>query len=106
MQNKLIYELKKRYFSSLEDSVLSLIVISIYGLIIYGLINWLVFNGVWNGDASSCRVSSGACVSFLKEKFSFIIFGVYPREYIFRPILGLLLLVFGWIHLTNKKELE
>ena len=88
----------------MEDSILSLFVLFIYGLIFYGLFNWLILKGVWNGDANSCRVSSGACVSFLKEKFSFIIFGVYPREHIFRPILGLLLLVCGWVHLTNKKN--
>jgi general L-amino acid transport system permease protein len=95
---------RKKYFNDLESSVASLLIFCIYFFIIGYFFNWLIIEGVWVGDASVCKSSTGACVSFLKEKLVFILFGVYPREFLIRPILGIIILILGWLHFTKKKN--
>ena len=100
----MLRQLKKKYFNDLGSTLASTFILCIYLFVGWYFFNWLIIDGVWVGDANICKNSSGACVSFLKEKFTFILFGVYPREYLYRPILGIVLLVIGWIHFTKKKN--
>ena len=93
---------QRKYFGSVESTILSLVVFSVYLFFISSLVKWLFIDGVWLGSAEVCKNSSGACVSFIKEKLSFILFGVYPREHLWRPICGILVILFGWFHLTKK----
>lgn len=56
------------------------------------LFSWAVVNGVWSGDGAACR-GEGACWAFLAEKMPFILFGIYPPEEQWRPILVILLIL-------------
>ncbi|MGA1834139.1 amino acid ABC transporter permease [Rhizobium wenxiniae] len=50
-------------------------------------LNWAVLDAVWSTqDPSACR-EGGACWAFIAAKFRFIIFGVYPPEEQWRPLL-------------------
>lgn len=56
-------------------------------------LNWAVFDAVWStNDPATCR-DGGACWAFIAAKFRFIIFGVYPPDEQWRPLLviGLIL---------------
>ncbi len=58
-------------------------------------LNWAVFDAVWStDDPATCR-EGGACWAFIAAKFRFIIFGVYPPDEHWRPLLvmGLILLM-------------
>jgi len=48
-------------------------------------VNWAFINATWNGTAQDCRAAGGACWAFIREKFWFSIFGLYPYEERWRP---------------------
>lgn len=96
MQNTAIW-LKKNLFSSPGNTMLSITVVSLVLMALGPLINWLVINSVWKGTAADCREASGACLVFIREKYQFILFGFYPREALWRPILSIALFIaFLW----------
>jgi general L-amino acid transport system permease protein len=58
-------------------------------------LNWAIVDAVWaTSDPSICR-EGGACWAFIAAKFRFIIFGVYPPDEQWRPLLviGLILVM-------------
>ena len=52
-----------------------------------------VFSATWSGNAAACRAHGGACWAFIREKFWFSVFGLYPYEERWRPAAMLLILV-------------
>lgn len=77
------------------DLVASILTISTGFLLILMIpaLNWAVLDAVWaTDDPSTCR-DGGACWAFIAAKFRFIIFGVYPPDEQWRPLLvmGLIL---------------
>ncbi len=82
--------LKKNLFHTPINCIISIIFITLIFIFLSKIIDWLFINSVWDGDSAVCREASGACLSFIKDKFNFIIFGFYPRELYFRPILSML----------------
>ena len=56
------------------------------------LISWALVNGVWSGSGEAC-VSGGACWSFLREKYRFILFGIYPPAEQWRPALVVAIII-------------
>ncbi|MDW9540003.1 ABC transporter permease subunit [Sinorhizobium meliloti] len=80
------------FFGDLVASVLTVTTGFLLMLMIPAL-NWAVLDAVWLAhDPSTCR-EGGACWAFITAKFRFIIFGVYPPEEQWRPLLvtGLIL---------------
>ena len=50
-------------------------------------LNWATFGAVWQaGSADACR-EGGACWSYIQDKARLILFGIYPPEQHWRPIL-------------------
>jgi general L-amino acid transport system permease protein len=54
---------------------------------------WAVTNATWDGNAQACRAAGGACWAFVREKFWFSIFGLYPFEERWRPATMISILV-------------
>ncbi|WP_029619697.1 amino acid ABC transporter permease [Pseudorhizobium marinum] len=80
------------FFGDLVASVLTVATGFLLILMIPAL-NWAVLDAVWaTDDPSTCR-DGGACWAFIAAKFRFIIFGVYPPDEQWRPLLvmGLIL---------------
>ncbi len=84
---------KENLFSSTLNTIASLTIIFLILKGLGPLFKWLFVDSVWEGTATTCRSSSGACLVFLKEKFVFILFGFYPRELLWRPIVSLILFI-------------
>lgn len=82
--------LKTNLFYSPFGTALSLSLVALILYILQYLFSWIVLNGVWTGTAEQCKEGGGFCFSFLVNKFSLIIFGLYPREETWRPIAFLL----------------
>ncbi|MGB6103142.1 MAG: amino acid ABC transporter permease [Pusillimonas sp.] len=83
-RDALAYKLFGDMFSA--AATLVTLALALYGL--QRLIDWGVLSAVWpGGSADACRQASGACWAFLTEKFRLILFGIYPPEEQWRPIL-------------------
>tara|TARA_R110002072_G_scaffold64203_3_gene159410 strand:+ start:20682 stop:21743 length:1062 start_codon:yes stop_codon:yes gene_type:complete len=85
--------LKKNLFSTPMNSVVSIILITILFKVSVPFIQWLLIDSVWSGTAADCRQAEGACLAFIREKSTFILFGFYPRELLWRPITTVLLFI-------------
>jgi general L-amino acid transport system permease protein len=84
----------RRLFNGLRDTVLTLLVGSIVIYVISIILKWLFFNSVgpWQ-SGEVCEINSGACWPFLKEKLRLILFGTYPFDLQWRPLLASVLLL-------------
>jgi len=58
------------------------------------LADWLFWSVDFSADtAQQCRQSSGACWAFIGEKHRFILFGTYPYDEQWRPLVAIAILV-------------
>ncbi|WP_084094254.1 amino acid ABC transporter permease [Brucella cytisi] len=74
------------FFGDLVATLFTVTMVVVLFLIVPAL-NWAVYDAVWvTNDPSTCR-DGGACWAFIADKFRFIIFGVYPPDEQWRPLL-------------------
>ncbi|MCR9206547.1 MAG: amino acid ABC transporter permease [Halobacteriovoraceae bacterium] len=85
--------MKKNLFSTPGNSALSIVLLCSLISLLGPFFHWLFVDAIWEGTSQTCRQGEGACLVFIKEKFVFILFGFYPRELLWRPILAIFLFV-------------
>jgi general L-amino acid transport system permease protein len=58
-------------------------------------LNWSLFHAVWTPDVKACRAAEGfgSCWGVIAEKYRFIIFGRYPFEQQWRPLVATVLML-------------
>jgi len=83
--------MKTNLFSGPMNTAITLTLLCLVLKALSPFLQWLLIDSVWEGTSQTCRSASGACLIFLKEKFVFILFGFYPREILWRPILAIIL---------------
>ncbi|MBL8311051.1 MAG: amino acid ABC transporter permease [Burkholderiales bacterium] len=90
----LIPWIRSNLFGSWQSSLTTVIVA---GLLLYFLpqfFNWAVLTATTNNNADACRADGvGACWGVIKEKYRLILFGRYPFEEQWRPLVATLLMV-------------
>ena len=89
--------MRNNLFSSVLNTILTLAAIYSIYLLLAGLLPW-VFQGVWTGGSlSACRAVVGAvngegadaaCWAVINERFRQLVFGFYPADLYWRPILA------------------
>jgi general L-amino acid transport system permease protein len=80
---------KRNLFSSIPNTLLTLLCAWILWETLPPLINWAVFGAVWRAaDPAVCREATGACWALVTEKHRFILFGLYPWDEQWRPLLA------------------
>lgn len=94
MMNDFIYKfpfwLKKNLFNTPTNSIISFFVLAIFVKLLGVFFDYFFVSALWDGTASACRESGGFCYPFIREKIKFILFGFYPSEALWRPIVGML----------------
>ncbi len=88
-------------FSSLGNTVLTLIGLLVSYWVLSGVLNWAIFSAVFTGsDGSACRIEgAGACWPFVTNKFKLFMYGRYPVEELWRVNLTYLLALAGLVPL-------
>jgi general L-amino acid transport system permease protein len=79
-------------FSSVFNSFLTVVTIYILWKIIPGLIRWAFIDSSWTTTGAGCREAGGACWSVVTENLRFIIFGFFPYDWQWRPLLAMIIL--------------
>ena len=87
--------LRANLFSSPLNTVLTLLSLGLLYLILPPLIRWGVLNAVWVNDPARCKEMQGvgACWGFVVEKYRLVLFGLYPYDQQWRPLLMILLMI-------------
>ena len=90
-------------FSSVFNSFLTLVTIYVLWKIVPGLIRWAFIDSSWTTTGAECRAAGGACWSIVTKNLRFIIFGFFPYEWQWRPLLAMILLFTLLIVSRNRR---
>jgi general L-amino acid transport system permease protein len=78
-----------RFFGTIPNTILTFIVFGGVVWLAPALLQWLIIDAVWfSGDVTACRDVQAACWAFIHEKYRFILFGRYPFDEQWRPLLA------------------
>ncbi|WP_118133753.1 amino acid ABC transporter permease [Oceanicella sp. SM1341] len=86
--------MRENLFSSIPNAILSVISVAIIVYAVVSIAPWFI-HSVWVADSlAQCReIDTGACFAVINERFNQFIFGFYPSDAYWRPILAFLLLI-------------
>ncbi|HEV7246801.1 MAG TPA: amino acid ABC transporter permease [Shinella sp.] len=95
---------RKNLFASWKDSILTLVALAAILYFVPGLLNWLFVSAVWTGaDRTACLTVdqggqlpagwNGACWAYVGDRFVQFMFGSYPRDELWRPLLVVVMFV-------------
>ena len=85
--------LRANLFSSLSNTVLTILAVAFLAFAIPPVIRWAFFDAVWSAPNSRACRGAGACWAFIAEKWRFILFGTYPYDQHWRPSCAVLIFV-------------
>ena len=90
----LIPWVKTNLFANWQSSVVTVIVGALLLYYVPQFINWAIVTATTVANADACRAEGvGACWGVIREKYRLIIFGRYPFEEQWRPLIATLLMV-------------
>jgi general L-amino acid transport system permease protein len=79
-------------FSSVFNSFLTIVTLYFLWKIVPAFVRWAFIDSSWNTTGAACRSAGGACWSIVTKNFRFIIFGFFPYESHWRPLLAMIIL--------------
>jgi general L-amino acid transport system permease protein len=85
--------IRANLFNTWFNSILTLITLYALWKIVPPFIQWAVLDSNWYSSAEVCRESEGACWSIIPANIRFILFGFYPYELQWRPLVAMIMLV-------------
>ncbi len=81
-------------FSSIPNTLVTIACAALLVLTVPPLIQWAFVEAVWSAaDPAQCRAAEGACWALIEQKHRFILFGLYPFDEHWRPLLAVALFV-------------
>lgn len=87
-------QIRRSFFGTIPNTLLTLFMLAVFSWYVPLLIKWALVDAVWAADQPEiCRQASGACWAFVREKYRLILFGRYPFEEQWRPMLMLAIVV-------------
>ena len=79
-------------FDGWFNSLLTLATLYLAWKAIPPFIQWAFIDSAWNTTGAVCKETDGACWSVIATKFRFILFGFYPHDQHWRPLIAILIL--------------
>lgn len=79
---------RENLFSSWWNAGLTLICALLLWEYVPRFIDWALISARWTGTPEECRAVTGACWAIITQKHRLILFGVYPFEEHWRPLLA------------------
>jgi len=96
--------IKTNLFNNLFNSVLTLVTLYILWQVVPPFIRWAFIDSQWFSTGEACRGSEGACWSVIPANIRFILFGFFPYESQWRPLLAMIILVALLFYSRNRKH--
>ncbi len=79
-------------FGDFVSSALTVVIAIVVLAAVPKILDWAVVRAVWDGDGAACS-AGGACWAFLDEKMPLILFGIYPPDERWRPLILTLIVI-------------
>ena len=86
--------MRANLFNNWFNSILTLLAIWLLVEVVPPLVDWVLLSAVW-GDVGPevCKQAEGACWAFIREKHRLILFGRFPFEAQWRPLIAVILVL-------------
>ncbi len=86
---------RQNLFSSVSNTVMTLLGIYVIYSLLASVVPWLLLNSVWNASSlQDCRsIDNGACLAVIRERYLQFIYGFYPNEERWRPVVAFVLML-------------
>ncbi len=85
--------LRANLFNSIPNTILTLIAFYFLAVAIPPVVRWALIDAIWSADSGRACRGAGACWAFIAEKGRFILFGRYPYEEHWRPLLTVVIFI-------------
>jgi general L-amino acid transport system permease protein len=91
-------------FGSWPSGFLTVAVLVLLAWLVPELIRWALIDAVWSAKSSdACKAVDGACWAMIREKFRLILFGRFPFEEQWRPLVGMMVLLATVLASCNRR---
>ncbi len=85
---------KTQLFSTPANALLTILSVWLLIMAVPALLDWVFLQAKYSAQSGQeCREVEGACWAFIAEKHRLILFGTYPYEQQWRPLVSIFLLV-------------
>lgn len=85
--------IKSNLFNGVFNSILTIVTLLFLYKTVPPFIKWAFIDSFWLSSAAECRAGGGACWSVVSANIRFIMFGFYPHELHWRPLLAMIMMV-------------
>ena len=93
---------KNNLFNGVLNSILTIVTFFLLWKIVPPLFRWAFIDSAWHTTGQACRQAAGACWSIISMNYRFILFGFYPYEQQWRPLLAMMIL-FGLLFYSRDR---
>lgn len=101
--------IRQNLFNGRLNTVLTVVALFILVNTVPSLLSWAVFKATWVSGTACDVAREGACWAFVTEKFRVLMVGIYPAQYLWRPMVffGLLaaVVIVTLFRLVNTRTL-
>ncbi len=94
--------LRANLFSGVLNTVLTLLCVALMVAVIPPFIRWAFIDAIWHAPNGQACHGGGACWAFIGEKFRFILFGFFPADEVWRPILVIVIFLLMILAACNR----
>ena len=95
---------KRNLFNGWFNSILTVIIVALLVKTVPPLVKWALVDSHWLPSGSGCQNGQGACWSIVTANLRFIIFGFYPHDLQWRPLLAMIILVALLFYSRNRSH--
>ncbi|MFH2132182.1 MAG: amino acid ABC transporter permease [bacterium] len=100
----LIGWIRHNLFNGYFNSFLTILILLGASQVIPPFIRWAFIDSVWNTTGAACQEAAGACWSTIPANLRLVIFGFYPSELQWRPLLAMILLIGLLLYSKNRNH--
>jgi general L-amino acid transport system permease protein len=95
--------IKGNLFNGWLNSVITIVTLYFLWKIVPSFIRWAFIDSLWVSTGAQCHEAGGACWSIIPANIRFIIFGFFPYESQWRPLIAMILLV-GLLYYSQNRN--
>lgn len=96
--------IRRNLFNGWLNSLLTVIILALLAKTVPPLFKWALVDSHWLPSGSGCQDGQGACWSIITANLRFIIFGFYPHDLQWRPLLAMVILVLLLFYSRNRNH--
>ena len=90
--------------NNIFNSILTLVALYVLWQVVPPFIRWAFIDSHWFSTGEACRGGEGACWSVIPANIRFILFGFFPYDMQWRPLLAMILLVGLLFYSRNRRH--